>query len=168
MAGEVVTAAYFNSNVRDAGNFFLGVPIVQLRQTSTQTLTTATITAINMDAEDVDSDSGHSTVTNTSRYTPATAGWFQFSGKVSYAANATGRRGAIWLKNGSVVNGGGVTGPTTAASVCEVCATTIQIQANGTTDYVEIAGFQESGGNLATSVGSSSQPAMSGRWVRGS
>jgi hypothetical protein len=167
VAGEIVTAAYMNANVRDAGNFMIGQPIAFLRQATLQSIPNNAFTSISLDTSDVDSDGGHSNITNNSRYTGKTAGWFQFSGGISIVVNATGARGAAWAKNGAAVSGGGALIQTVAATFPTwVAARTIPIQLNGTTDFVEIQAFQNSGGALNTSTGSANdQPSMAVRWV---
>jgi hypothetical protein len=167
VAGEIVTAAYMNANVRDAGNFMIGEPIAELRQATLQPVATASFTSISLDASDIDSDGGHSNVTNNSRYTGKTAGWFQFSGGASFATNGTGSRGTQWAKNGTGVVASGVLGASSGAAFASwVAARTKFIQLNGSTDYVELQAFQSSGGSLNTVVGAGSDPAnMSVRWV---
>lgn len=166
VSGEVVTAAYFNANVRDAGNFFVAVPIAELRQTTNQSIPSATYTALLFDSEDVDSDNAHSTVTNTSRYTAQTSGWFRFDGGCSFAANATGRRILAWFKNGSIINGNTVMlGNAGGGATTDIPARSKLIQMNGSTDYVELSAYQESGGALLTFANSSEQPHMSVFWV---
>jgi hypothetical protein len=117
-----------------------------------QTLTTGTWTAITQDSEGVDTVNGHSTVTNTSRYTPTISGWFRTLTVVSYSANATGVRGARTMRNGAGVD----TCPydmraNSGAGDISTPRATGEIFCNGTTDYLEPYGYQASGGNLATS-----------------
>lgn len=155
VAGEVVVAAYFNSNVRDAGNFFLSWPVFEGRQTVAQSLTSGVTAGITMDTEDIDTDNGHSTVTNTDRYTPQTQGRFQISGGVGFVANATGHRAAEVWKNGAVTNGGSALSMaiSTASTTSRVASRTITQFANGSTDYFQTAGAQTSGGALNTASG---------------
>lgn len=153
VAGEIVTAAYMNTNVRDAGNFFLSWPVFEGRQTVAQALANNTLVEILFDTEDVDTDNGHSTVTNTNRYTPQTAGRFQVSGGVSYAANATGVRNAEIAKNGTTINAGGISLINSGAGgSTRVGTRTMTLTANGSTDYFSIIGAQGSGASLNTSV----------------
>lgn len=165
VAGEIVTAAYMNSNVRDAGNFFLSWPVFEGRQTVAQSIGNGTPTALSLDTEDIDTDNGHSTVTNTSRYTPATAGRFQLSGGVGWASNATGyRTGELW-KNGSVLNGGGTVLPAVNGAQSRFPTRTLTTTANGSTDYFELWVNQNSGGALLTAVGGIDQSTLSVRMV---
>lgn len=152
VAGEIVTAAYMNSNVRDPGNFFLSWPVFEGRQTLAQTLTTSVDTGILLDTEDIDTDNGHSTSANTSRYTPQTPGRFQLSGAVSFVSNTTGQRNAELGKNGSLVTGSSISlTPNTGASI-RVPVRTMTQTANGSTDYFELFGWQNTGAGLNTAT----------------
>lgn len=166
VAGEVVTAAYFNANVRDAGNFWLSVPTFEGRQTVAQSTTTAVAVPINLDTEDLDNDNGHSTVSNTSRYTAQTAGRFQYGGGVAYATNATGSRHAEVWKNGVGMNGEGTAnGANAGGQPTRQGARLGSAPMNGSSDYLEMVGFQTSGGALNTDIVGVSQPTFSVRWV---
>jgi hypothetical protein len=153
-----------NSNVRDAGNYFLAVPIASLRQAVTQSIANSTFTAITLDTSDVDTDNGHSVVTNTSRYTPQTAGYAQYSGGVAWSVNTTGGRGTYWAQNGSLLISEAMMATVSALNVGTV-ARTKQIFSNGSTDYVEMQAYQTSGGALSTVATSSAECAMEVRWV---
>src|SRR6266496_1428791 len=124
VVGEVATASNIDNNTVTAVGFLLAPPRVQLRQTVVQSLANNTHPAITFDTEDIDSDNAHSTVTNTSRVTPVTTGWWRCSGAVGYAGNALG-----------------------------IPAVTRDIFVNGTTDFIELFGFQDSGAALNTDVG---------------
>lgn len=164
-AGEIVTAAEFNANVRDAGNFLVGLPVAELRATAAQSLANATFVGVLFDTEDLDSDGGHSTTTNTSRYTAQTPGWYHFGGGYCIAGT-TGRRLAAWGKNGSIVNGTECSIVSSAAgAVLGIAARPRQMQMNGSTDYVELYAYQENGGALSTSGTTFEQPTMSVAWV---
>lgn len=165
VAGEIVTAAYMNTNVRDAGNFFVAVPIAELRQATLQSVANSTFVALSFDVSDLDTDSGHSNTTNNTRYTGKTAGWFQVSGSAVFATNATGARGTLWAKNGTAATSAGtLLASSGGAFNTWVPAKVKHIQLNGTTDYIELQGFQSSGGALNTVVNNDTS-GMSVRWV---
>jgi len=163
VAGEVVLASHFNNNIRDVLNFLLTPPIFKGRQTAAQTLTTGVATAISLDTEDVDSAGGHSTVTNTSRYTAVYAGWYSVGSGVSYAANATGIRTVEYDVNGAVQAAGGTAFAATGAVTNRLPGRSFQVFLN-VGDYVETFGFQNSGGNLATAVLTTEQSGTVIRW----
>jgi hypothetical protein len=139
-------------------------PLAMLRQTAAQTLTTGGYAALNFDTEDFDSHNGHSTVTNTSRYTAVLAGIYEVSGGAAFAANATGRRLARLAFNGTVIGGSLAGIPANTATVGYSVRTTLVRLAVG--DYVELQALQESGGNLATFITNAEfQSTMVVRWV---
>lgn len=166
VAGEVVTAAYFNSNLRDAINFLLSMPVAELRQSVAQSLTNGTPAPITMDVEDTDNDGGHDLVSNTYRYTAQTALRFQFSGGIGYAASATGRRGAQWFKNGIAQAAGSAMIPATAANDMVVVPRTMTFFLN-INDHIDLWGYQESGGALNTFVAGTNNQGQSSMSVRG-
>lgn len=75
-SSEQVTAAKLNTDIRDSWNFFKARPFCLLGKTADTSITISTLTAIPWDVELKDSDGGHSNVTNNSRYTAQTAGWY--------------------------------------------------------------------------------------------
>ena len=162
--GEVVTAAMLNDDVRDAITFFVSVrPKALLRQTVAQSLTNNVWGSITFDTEDHDNDTAHSTVTNTSRYTAVTAGWYRVSGVVTVASAGSGQRGARWAVNGTVLNASRTQHNTSAAGATDVaaCGRLVFLSAG---DYVELQGFQNSGGALNTAVVADEQSQMSITW----
>lgn len=133
-------------------------------QTATQSLTSATLTAITYETETIDTYSGHSTSVNTSRYTVPAAcnGWrLQFNAIVGITANATGGRAIEIHKNGSAIpNSRVAVGSATATN-----ATFIQVVCTGivaTGDFFEVFASQASGGALSTVAGSSFEISFDG------
>jgi hypothetical protein len=150
-AGGIGTAALWNSQVRDTGTFFLGTPHVVLRQSVAQSLTSSTFTAVTWDVEDRDNDAMHSTVTNTSRMTAVTAGWYEFMGLMAYAGNTSGVRNGRWHINGTAIPGteGGVPATfATGSGFVMPCSTAFM----SVGDYLEMVVWQSSGGALNTSA----------------
>lgn len=164
-SGSVLTAAQLNTYLSAAVSFFLAVPTCELRQTVAQSLAnTPTISQITFDTEDVDNDGMHSTVTNTSRVTAQTAGRYQVSGKVGFAANATGVRQTFYQVNGSTANASDTSTASVSGSTYAIPTVTKTIFLN-VGDYVEIGVIQASGGSLNSAVTGADQPAFSVRWV---
>lgn len=126
-------------------------PRAQLRQIVAQNVAINTWDVVTFTAEDHDSHSGHSNVTNTSRYTAPISGVYEVAGSTWWAANSTGVRLTRWHKNGvalvgsglefdAVANGGGQTGyPARTMQVSLVAG-----------EYVELAVFQNAASPLAT------------------
>ncbi len=115
-------------------------------KTTTQTLTNVTYGLLTFDAENFDTDSFHSTSTNTSRMTipSGKAGKYLISGQIGFASNATGYRLVEVMKNASSIIYLAITPfsgdtPTLNLSYIMDCAVG---------DYIELRGYQNSGGNL--------------------
>lgn len=103
--------------------------------------------ALTWNTEDVDTAGIHSTSVNPTRITPNIAGYWQFTATTQFASNTTGRRGAGIRKNGTDVHYGTITA---AGTGVQGSTATVMLQMNGSTDYVESWGFQESGGSINT------------------
>jgi len=159
-AGHVLLA----DEMTDVGRL-LDPPRARLRQTTLHALTNAAFTSIQFQSEDYDTVSGHDNVTNNSRYTCQVAGLYVFTGKVAFAANATGQRAMQWALNGTAVSGSQDSWPAVAAVERQFVATTYEAVL-AVNDYVELQAFQDSGGSLNTSVATAgTQSLMTARWV---
>lgn len=130
----------------------LNVPVARMRQTATQTLTNGVYGAVTFTAEDFDSANGHSTSTNTSRYT-AQSGWdgvYRLMGGLAFVSNATGNRGCHWRKNGTALAASDLMLPACGGgSATRIPAQSIDVDL-AVGDYIELWAFQGSGGNLDT------------------
>lgn len=146
----VATSSEANAYIRDPIAYMLARPIAKLRQTVAQSLTSGAFTPITFTTEDVDSAGAHDTVTNTSRYTAVYAGWYLVSYTVGFAVSATGRRIAYLTVNGTAVGGTGVALGAFATFATVITASSMVFLNVG--DYVEVNGYQDSGGPLNTSV----------------
>lgn len=120
-------------------------PLFYATQTVTQNFADNTPVAVTFSTEVVDTANGHSTSTNTSRYTCQQAGWYVCSGMVSYNyQNLTGVRAALIYKNGVIIPGassqippgnGLPTRPATPAVLVNLAVN----------DYVELYAYQNCG-----------------------
>lgn len=164
VTGQVVTAAQLNSNIRDAINFLISPPLFVGRQASaTQSTTSGSWTSILLDTEEIDRDNGHSTTTNTSRYTAQTGGYYNVNAIVAWNSNSTGARATRLAVNGSAVAGRAVAWQA-AASLITASEISAPVFLN-VGDYVEMQGNQVSGGALSTSINADFAPMMSCRWM---
>lgn len=150
---------------RAAINLLLAPPMATLRRAAAQTIATNTYTVIAYDTEVLDTAGYHSTVTNPSRYTPLRAGKYQVSGVAAFATNSTGLRAASFYKNGTILDGSETKLGAMATLPTALPLPTIHVDMNGTTDYLEMAVFQNTGGNLNTSTEAPNAPSMYVRWV---
>lgn len=89
----------------------------------------------------------HSAVTNPDRITPTVAGLYQITATCGWATNATGNRRLQLQKTGNVLGESRV-----SASTSTTNSLTFVVVMNGSTDYVLINTFQDSGGALTSSV----------------
>lgn len=146
-----------------SGSAWTGVntPTCRVRQTSTQNLTTSTITPITFTSHDFANPATfHNTGSNTSKLIIPVAGYYWFAGNITYAANATGIRTTAWQVNGAALNGSGVLQPASSVASNRLPAVGT-LQHFAANDQLELIGFQSSGGTLATAVSASEQSTIS-------
>ena len=160
--GEVEAAGYLDSQ-RDALIFLLNKPIGTFSQNAVQSIANTTWTAISLDLTTVDSYGGHSNVTNNTRYTAIVAGWYLCCGTVSFAVSATGNRGAALAVNGTRVMGGGAFGGSIASN-SPTLTTPARLLFLNAGDYVEVHGYQTSGGALNTASSSDLDSGLTVTW----
>lgn len=102
--GELLTAAKLNVDVRDGLNFLLAPPLAVLTKNVSQSFTSGSFTAMTWPTEQVDRDGGHSTSTNTSRYTAQTAGYYTMHEWHEWSLDSTsGYRRTTFRTNGLTI-----------------------------------------------------------------
>lgn len=163
--GELPTSAMLNARIRDAINFLKSPPFCVLRKTSTQATSNTTWTAISWDIEDIDSDGAHSNVTNNTRYTSQTDGWYLVVAQLHWTANATGHREIRIRKNAnnSDFYGWNAMYANDGAEAADIQTSAYIFLAVG--DYIEVMGWQSSGGSLST-FNDGADCRFEVRWVR--
>lgn len=124
--------------------------------------TSGSYLAVAFDSERKDTDTMHSTATNTSRISFTTAGWYDVGGHLEFAANATGVRGIQIRLNGATVLFQSVV-PTFGAGIGHSMAAATSYQFSAT-DYVELMAYQNSGGALNVSLGANYSPEFYATW----
>jgi hypothetical protein len=148
--GQVLTVAGGVPTWATAGAGFVGVKVFQ---SADQSLSNATFTAITFNSETFDTDGFHSTSVNTSRLTVPSgkAGYYLVTAQLAYNGNATGQRQAEVTVNAAggfakfiQLNAG-------SSYVPQPKGVTILNLAVG--DYVELNGYQDSGGALTNYSG---------------
>jgi hypothetical protein len=108
-------------------------PAFSAYQSSSQTLTSSTLTKIQFQTEEYDTNSAFDNATNY-RFTPLVAGYYVVSAAVKAdTLNTTGRINIF--KNGSSYKFGMATGG--VAGTTGTFAMTCQVYLNGSTDYIE-------------------------------
>lgn len=129
-----------------------GVPIngpaFSAYQNAITTINNSTSTKIALQLEEFDTASAFDSTTNY-RFTPQVAGYYQVNGAVNFAPSGVGFRFINIYKNGSNIKSGqNLVGG--AINYTQITVAAI-VYLNGSTDYIELYGNQNSGGALATS-----------------
>jgi hypothetical protein len=130
------------------------VAYAHVYQVTGQSINNQTDTAVTFTGEILDTANGHSSVSNTSRYTPTIPGYYRCHGEIAWAmvADAT-FRACHFRKNGARADGGPhdtETNQNTATLVNTVTKCEATYAMNGSTDYIEIWGWHNRGSALST------------------
>jgi len=130
-------------------------PQCRVTNTAAQSIPNNTGTAITFDTEQIDqgtaSSNMHDIVTNTSRIVCRVAGLYTISATLPFVVNGTGLRLAYIRLNGTTSTPGTqVIQPPNAGFLTTIALSTIYRLA--ISDYIELMGFQSSGGALNTSI----------------
>lgn len=121
-------------------------------------------TALTFNTERFDTDTMHSTSVNTGRITFTTAGVYQVTGHVEFAASAGGTVRAVEIRvDGSTVIAQ-VNGPGLGASAT-VNLTVTAMYAFTAAQYVELLAYQDTGGSLNVLASGNYSPEFSAVWV---
>lgn len=155
--GDKILAADENTYTRDAVAFLINPPRCSVYNSAAISPVTATWTLHTWDTELYDSDTMHSTVTNTSRLKATTVGNYDTKVQIEFTANATGYRAVQVRKNAAGSAAGGTrVGWAFVSAVTAAAATTVPIDKDvpmTAGDYLEIFIWQSSGAGLATIPG---------------
>lgn len=169
--GNILTGALWNSNIKAMGDFLLGastngVPRFRGYATTAQSLADGTWTSLTIDTEVYDSDNGHSTSSNTSRYVVQAPGTYLISGGCGFAGNNTGNRAVRLTVNGVSIAGSFVKTPT-ANSSNTTGLVTVGHAVCLAGDYVEVQGWQSSGAALNTTALGDVTSSLAMHWISG-
>jgi hypothetical protein len=151
-AGDEVNA----SDLTTLEDLTIRRPMVRLVQAVAQSIPDNTGTAITFTTEDLDTYGFHDPVTNNTRITPSVAGWYRFHGTYftstpTFPAVPNAMLACYMRKNLSTVPPGSRTLPVTNVVSPSVACTAL-VEMNGTTDYMEFVGLQDSSGALNTAI----------------
>jgi hypothetical protein len=127
-----------------SGTTFSGASVYK---SAAQGTSTASQTKITFDLEEYDTDSYHSTVTNTERFTipSGKTGYYQFNLFVSWAQNSTGNYRIVSLYKNNVQFKANTMLPNNAPQFKVLLTVTVYATAG---DYFECVAYQDSGGSL--------------------
>lgn len=166
VAGTAVTSSALELDISSAVAFHRRRPLFQGIATGAQSVATSTWTAIPL-SEIIDVHGGHSDDANTSRVAGAdtanAADWYLISGYVPFAATAGTTVGVVGVRlngGGTIFEGMKIPGGTGHATDMLV----VELLQMSDADYIELMGWQNSGGALSTVfAGKSSSLTM--QWV---
>lgn len=158
--GELVTVETMNDEWGGNITSLFNPPACRVRRTSDQSVPDNTNTAITFDAERWDTDSMHSTVTQTSRITINTAGLYMVTGEVAFASAGSATRLLSVRLNGSteIVRTQGVfnlAAHLTVATVYKFAAA----------DYIEMIAYQATGGPVNVLALANYSPEFAATWI---
>lgn len=165
--GQIVSNSFVVAQWVDGLIFSLNPPLCQVYATVSQSIPDNAATAILYDSEVTDLYGMHSTSSNTSRITPTAPGYYEVSGGAVYGFNANGSRKCQPYVNGAPINyASGQVPPVGASSGLgtAVGCPTVELFFNGTTDYVELFAFQDSGGALSINPNVSNESFLRVKW----
>ena len=137
------------------------MPAFSAYGTAFQSVASSTFAKIAFNTKDFDTNSYYDATTNY-RFQPLIAGYYQINATISAGTSVTGAVQVAVYKNGSIYCYGtnvpnANLGPNANVSVVLYC--------NGSSDYVEIYGYQTSGGSINLGSGNSTYK-FSGAMVR--
>lgn len=162
-ATQLITGALWNAGPYAMGNFMLNVPVFRGVQNASQAVASNVWTPMFLQSETIDTDNGHSNVTNNPRYTCQVPGWYYIEGYIALnSGQPASRVESAIAKNSTIVPGS-----------CQfllrqndlqslMTATFVQLAVN---DFVEVWGRQQSAGSLNTFAGTDLCPCMNLFWV---
>ena len=138
-------------------------PTFSAYTTTAQSIPNSTFTKIQLNLENFDTNSNFDSTTNY-RFTPTVAGYYQINGNIALGGAASGYCQISIYKNGSAYqSGSGIPNNTSVGGMMQISSV---VYLNGSTDYVELWGWQNSGGSLSLS-NSTGFNTLSGCLVRG-
>lgn len=136
-----------------------GTLVGNLKQASAQSIPgDATVTALTWPTPEFDLLTGW-VVGQPTRYTPNVPGWYEVSGGIGYASNATGYRASLVAKNGTTVTGSPIVLPQSGTNTVVPVRNT-PVYCNGSSDYLTVCAYQNSGSAINTNASGGNHPSM--------
>lgn len=170
-ASEAVTAAKLNTDIRDALSFYYNPPRAKMRLSASFAVNSAIASPVPWDTEVYDTDGGHSTSVNNTRYVSKTDGWYYVSTCLhmspSATASETGTREVVLYKNSTE----GLKQNRQDAYLLNRFSDTFVLRTAGhvrlaINEYLEVMVYQDSGAVIFVSNNIADPSYFSIRWVR--
>lgn len=162
---DVVTAAIWNQDAVSNPIFLHDPPSCRVYNSANISISNATNTALTFNSERWDTDTMHSTSTNTGRLTFTTAGKYLITAHVRFAANATGMRNVTVRANGSTILASNQRDASAGSWETDFSFSTLY--AFNAADYVELLVYQDSTAALDVTVTANYSPEFAAVWVSG-
>lgn len=140
IASGAVVQADLATGVAGTGPAFSAYP------NSNQTISNASFTKVQCNTKEFDTNSNYDNVTNY-RFTPTVAGYYQVNGCVATTAAMAQLFSSIYKNNSEFKRG---TQAGSAGAYLFQSNVSALIYLNGSTDYIELYVYQQSGGNATT------------------
>jgi hypothetical protein len=138
---QVISVPDSSGTMMVSGN----MPAFSAYPSSGTSVTASTYTKITFDTENFDTNSNFSS----SRFTPTVAGYYQINANIRFGPT-TGTLFLVALfKNGSL---GVISGGNGVSAYVTPCISAV-LYLNGSTDYVEVYGYQNTAGTISTDSG---------------
>ncbi len=137
-------------------NCTLGIqgPAFRAYTNASQTIGNSTFTKVQLQVESFDTANCFDNATNY-RFTPNLSGYYQVNAMGSLVGSTVGSAGVFVYKNGAIYTQGSAVPNNTNLGACS--SATDLIYMNGSTDYIEMYIWQNSGGSLNTQADPRSQ-----------
>jgi hypothetical protein len=142
---EPTTASNFTQTLPAATGTVMvsgNMPAFHAYQTSGQSFSNSTFTKVTFNNETFDTNSNFASST----FTPTVAGYYQVNGNVSFVGSSAGYAMIAIYKNGTSVSQG--SGCPNNTSIGGMATASTVVFCNGTTDTIDLYGWQNSGGSL--------------------
>lgn len=157
-SGGVTSLASNSVLVSEIGS----LPAARVTHSVAQAISDTTVTALLFDTERFDTDTIHSTVTNTSRLTATTAGVYLITAHISWASGAAGRRQiALRVNETDLI----AVQETKLASTDFSELSVSTIYKLGATDFVEVRVFQVGVAQLNVNATGNHSPEFAMTWM---
>ena len=125
------------------------MPAFSAYNNTTQSLAASTYVKLAINTKEFDTNSNYDNTTNY-RFTPTVAGYYQVNGAMGLGTAVNNCQLAIY-KNGSNYKGGNESGSVNLSAYAVTVNSLVYL--NGSTDYIELYGYQGSGSTINTSAG---------------
>ena len=153
-AGSVYTAANYNTYTATNVSNLIVPPSLVISRVANQSVANTAWTFTSFDTKTTDTDGMAASIPSDTKVTVQTAGLYQITSWVSFAANATGVRALILEKNAaSASSGTRIAAVANAAIATYDQAQTLSMIANlAVSDTLHLSVFQTSGGAVNTTM----------------